>query len=83
MDQRVLNDSSIDGDLLKVLVNSEQQYSLWPAAKMIPKGWSEQGFTGSNTECVSYIDQLWRDMRPLTSQKQMAPTLHPHEPERS
>jgi len=47
-----------------VVVNDEDQYSLWPAARDIPGGWRAEGFTGTRQECLGYIDGVWVDMRP-------------------
>jgi len=47
-----------------VLVNEEEQYSLWPASKEIPRGWSATGTRGSRQVCLDWIEQVWTDMRP-------------------
>jgi MbtH protein len=47
-----------------VVINDEEQYSLWPAAREIPAGWHDVGFSGSREECLAHIDQVWTDMRP-------------------
>jgi len=49
-----------------VLVNDEEQYSLWPAAKMVPAGWRPVGKEGSEQECMAFVDEVWTDMRPLS-----------------
>lgn len=67
-----VNDFTIDGDVLKVLINDEAQYSVWPAGQQAPAGWTEVGFTGDMQECSDYVDQHWVDMRPLSLQKAMA-----------
>jgi MbtH protein len=55
----------------KVLVNHEEQYSIWPASKDDPLGWRAEGKTGSKTECLDYIKEIWTDMRPLSLRKKM------------
>jgi MbtH protein len=55
-----------------VLVNDEEQYSLWPQKKEVPKGWRTVGPQGTKTECLKYIEEVWTDMRPLSLRKQMA-----------
>lgn len=55
-----------------VVVNSEEQYSIWPTDRNIPLGWRPVGPTGSRDECVSYIKETWVDMRPLTVRRQMS-----------
>jgi MbtH protein len=49
-----------------VVVNHEEQYSIWPAGRDLPNGWSAVGTTGSKDECLSYIEATWTDMRPLS-----------------
>jgi len=51
-------------DRYAVVVNDEQQYSLWPTTKALPTGWTPTGFEGHRQECVSHIDEVWTDMRP-------------------
>ena len=55
----------------KVVVNHEEQYSIWPADRENPLGWNDGGLSGSKQECLSYIEQVWTDMRPLSLRKQM------------
>ena len=47
-----------------VLINHEEQYSLWQAGKTIPNGWQAVGPTGSKETCLEYVKQVWTDMRP-------------------
>lgn len=47
-----------------VLVNDEEQYSLWPAFHEIPAGWRRCGPSGSRAECLAWIDANWTDLRP-------------------
>jgi len=47
----------------QVLVNHEEQYSLWPAGKVIPAGWRSV-FSGTREECLSHVEEVWTDMRP-------------------
>ena len=54
-----------------VVVNHEEQYSIWPAYKEIPLGWSDAGKRGTKAECLAYIDEVWTDMRPLSLRKAM------------
>jgi MbtH protein len=62
---------TIDGDLFTVLINDEEQYSIWPAKKQIPLGWKDLGFTGSKQEVSAYIDEQWKDMRPASLRRAM------------
>lgn len=50
----------------KVVVNHEQQYSIWLAFQENPSGWQDVGKTGTKSECLEYIKQVWTDMRPLS-----------------
>lgn len=54
-----------------VVKNHEEQYSLWPASKPLPLGWSNGGKSGSREECLDYIEEVWTDMRPLSLRRQM------------
>jgi len=54
-----------------VVVNHEEQYSIWPTFKDIPSGWTAVGVTGSKKECLDHIEQVWTDMRPLSLRKFM------------
>lgn len=47
-----------------VLVNDAGQYALHPQAATVPGGWQPAGFTGSEDECVRYVDEHWTDTRP-------------------
>lgn len=53
----------------KVVINHEEQYSLWPAHKDNPLGWTDAGKPGSKTECLDYIKNIWTDMRPKSLRK--------------
>lgn len=55
----------------KVVVNHEEQYSIWPAERENPLGWRDAGKSGSKAECLAYIKEVWTDMRPLSLRKQM------------
>ncbi|SRX74503.1 MbtH family protein [Aequorivita antarctica] len=57
--------------IYKVVVNHEEQYSIWPAARENPLGWNDAGKTGSKDDCLKYIEEVWTDMRPLSLRKKM------------
>ncbi len=61
-----------DTTIYQVVVNHEEQYSIWPADCEIPLGWTDAGRRGTKTECLSYIEEVWTDMRPLSLRKKMA-----------
>ena len=64
-------DSSEDKTIYKVVVNHEEQYSIWPANRENPLGWSDAGKTGTRQECLAWIKAVWTDMRPLSLRKKM------------
>ena len=47
-----------------VVVNDEDQYSIWPTRRPLPAGWTEAGRPGTKDECLNYIEDTWQDMRP-------------------
>jgi MbtH protein len=53
-------------------VNDEEQYSIWPAERDLPPGWRREGFTGTEDECLAYIDATWTDMRPASLRRWMS-----------
>ncbi|WP_075883934.1 MbtH family protein [Candidatus Protochlamydia sp. W-9] len=55
----------------EVVINEEEQYSIWPVTKEIPAGWKAVGQKGNKAVCLSYIKCVWTDMRPLSLRKQM------------
>jgi len=61
-----------DKTIYKVVVNHEEQYSIWPADRANPLGWNDVGKSGLKDECLAYIKEVWTDMRPLSLRKKMA-----------
>jgi MbtH protein len=55
----------------KVVVNDEEQYSIWFADRELPAGWILAGKEGAKEECLAFIEQVWTDMRPKSLRKQM------------
>jgi MbtH protein len=55
----------------RVVVNHEEQYSIWPAERENPAGWRDGGKSGSKAECLDYINEVWTDMRPAALRKKM------------
>jgi MbtH protein len=64
-------DSEEDMMIYKVVVNHEEQYSIWPAERENPLGWRDVGKSGLKAECLAYIEEVWADMRPLSLRKKM------------
>jgi MbtH protein len=60
-----------DAATYKVVVNHEEQYSIWPADRENPAGWRDAGKVGPKAECLAYVEEVWTDMRPLSLRKQM------------
>jgi MbtH protein len=66
-------DDAEDTTIYMVVVNHEEQYSLWPATRELPLGWKTVGKQGLKAECLAYIKDVWTDMRPLSLRQKMAP----------
>jgi MbtH protein len=60
-----------DTHIYSVVMNHEEQYSIWPADRELPLGWSDAGFSGDKDACLEYIKEVWTDMRPLSLRKRM------------
>jgi MbtH protein len=65
-------DENEDNTIYKVVVNHEEQYSIWPADRENALGWNDAGKSGTKAECLAYIKEVWTDMRPLSLRKKMA-----------
>ena len=61
-----------DTTIYKVVVNHEEQYSIWPSGRENPLGWRDVGKSALKDDCLAYIKEVWTDMRPLSLRKQMA-----------
>jgi MbtH protein len=68
------NDEEDDKTLYKVVVNHEEQYSIWFINRENPLGWNDVGKSGLKAECLAYIKEVWTDMRPLSLRKHMEET---------
>ena len=64
-------DEREDTTIYQVVMNHEEQYSIWPADRELPLGWMPVGKTGLKAECLAYIQEVWTDMRPLSLRKRM------------
>ncbi|MGU3362907.1 MbtH family protein [Methylobacterium sp. M6A4_1b] len=49
-----------------VVLNQEEQYSIWPSFRPVPQGWAATGFSGTRADCLAHIDAVWSDMRPAS-----------------
>lgn len=66
MDNETPNES-----MYKVVVNHEEQYSIWPDGRDNPLGWSDEGKLGTKEACLEHIKNIWTDMRPLSLRRKM------------
>src|SRR3954452_20149763 len=64
-------DDTEDKTIYKVVLNHEEQYSIWPAHRENALGWKDAGKSGPKAECLAYIKEVWTDMRPLSLRKKM------------
>lgn len=62
----VQNSSNEDTRIYSVVMNHEEQYSIWLTDLELPAGWKTVGKSGLKEECLSYIEEVWTDMRPLS-----------------
>jgi MbtH protein len=60
-----------DTKIYKVVINGEEQYSIWPADRPNAAGWSDAGKSGTKDECLAFIKDVWTDMRPRSLRKKM------------
>lgn len=58
--------------IYRVVMNDEEQYSIWPVGKENPPGWRDSGKSGTEAECLAHIEAVWTDMRPLSLRRKMA-----------
>ncbi len=66
-----------DTTTYRVVVNHEEQYSIWPTYRELPLGWNDAGKSGTKDECLAYIKEVWTDMRPLSLRKHMENAKQP------
>jgi MbtH protein len=66
-----MTDEQSDQQTYEVVVNDEEQYSIWAADRDLPRGWRTVGKRGTKEESLAHIEQVWTDMRPLSLRRQM------------
>ncbi len=64
-------DDDDEQQVFEVVVNHEEQYSIWPAEREIPRGWRAAGKRGPKKDCLAHIEEVWTDMRPLSLRRAM------------
>ena len=67
----LIMDSNEDSTVYMVVVNDEEQYSIWPAHRSLPTGWRSEGVKGTKQACLDHIRDVWTDMRPLSLRRAM------------
>lgn len=70
-EENMNTESSTETRLYCVVVNDEEQYSIWPSQCEMPGGWRNTGKSGTKPECLAYIKEVWTDMRPLSLRRRM------------
>ena len=70
-------DETEDKTIYKVVVNHEEQYSIWPADRENAPGWRDAGKSGPKADCLAHIKEVWTDMRPLSLRRQMEAAAKP------
>lgn len=76
-------DEQEDKTIYKVVVNHEEQYSIWPDDRENALGWQDVEKTGPKDECLAYIKEMWTDMRPLSLRKKMEEAAQQRQAEES
>ncbi len=67
-------DEKEDTTIYQVVVNHEEQYTIWPESKEIPSGWQAVGKIGNKQACLDHIQEVWTDRRPLSLRLNMQQT---------
>src|SRR5688500_15368058 len=68
---KFMADEVEDTSIYVVVVNHEEQYSVWPVGRSVPVGWTEVQKRGTKQDCLGYIKEVWTDMRPLSLRRAM------------
>jgi MbtH protein len=71
-----------DTRIYDVVINHEEQYSIWLADRDVPTGWQRTGFSGAKQACLDHIAEVWTDMRPLSLRRRLASPSVPVDPSR-
>ncbi|KPA91711.1 hypothetical protein PF66_01734 [Pseudomonas asplenii] len=56
-----------------VVINQQEQYSLWSSDRVVPGGWTSIGVTGSQKFCLNWIQKNWIDQRPASLRNNIEP----------
>jgi MbtH protein len=60
-----------DQRIYRVVLNHEEQYSIWFADRPNPLGWTDAGKSGTKQACLDYIKEVWTDITPLSVRRQL------------
>ena len=74
------DDDPFEEERYVVVLNHEEQYSIWPAERDLPPGWTTDGFGGTKDECLAHVEEVWTDMRPLSLRRFMEQAAEQPEP---
>ncbi|HEX8320289.1 MbtH family protein [Longimicrobium sp.] len=66
-----MSDEREDTTTYEVVMNDEEQYSIWPADRELPLGWHKAGKQGLKADCLAWIEEVWTDMRPKSLREKM------------
>ncbi|MGD1225766.1 MbtH family protein [Streptomyces krungchingensis] len=64
-------DEQTDDRVYRVVLNDEEQYSIWAAERDLPAGWHAEGTEGTRQECLDRIEEVWTDLRPASLRRRM------------
>jgi MbtH protein len=68
-------DDDTDSRRYVVVINDEEQYSIWIEGRELPAGWHAEGLAGRKSECLAHIDNVWSDMRPASLRSAMTASV--------
>ncbi|KUY74660.1 antibiotic synthesis protein MbtH [Burkholderia cepacia] len=71
MTQATTPSADTDDLVYTVVINDEEQYSIWPTFRPVPAGWHEVGVSGPKADCLAHIETVWTDMRPASLRRAM------------
>ncbi|MDG9690351.1 hypothetical protein CJI59_32750 [Streptomyces sp. Alain-F2R5] len=64
-------DEQTDHRTYRVVLNDEEQYSIWDAGRELPDGWQAEGTEGTRQDCLQRIEEVWTDLRPASLRRRM------------
>jgi MbtH protein len=67
-----VNEVDDDNRAYSVVVNDEEQYSIWLCGRDLPAGWRAVEVSGSKEECLAHIREVWTDITPLSVRRRLA-----------